>query len=120
LLIWVVYLCTNPNHEAASKILEQYENSTIIKREFTGAGFYTYFQVNDESLSLGNNVSFGLDCVHAEINGLEYGAGFILFIENGFIDNLEGYTYGGDKEWPEKITAYKFSVVNMDGSLTEL
>ena len=107
------------NNEVASKILKQYKNSTIVNREFTGVGFFTYFQIDDKKLFLKDNSSLKIGGIHAEINGLKYGAGFILFVENGAINNLEGYSYGDDG-WPEVITDYKLYLVNSDGSLTEL
>jgi len=39
--------------------------------------------------------------VHAEIEGLEHEAGFVLFIADGRLARLEGFTYSGD--WPSAI-----------------
>jgi len=107
-----------PENELASKILKQYKNSTIVSREFTGVGFFTYFQLNDKSLSLGDGIRLRLAGVHAEVNDLKHGAGFWLEVENGIIDNLEGFCY--EENWPKKIKNYKLSLVNKDGTLTEL
>ena len=107
------------DNEFASKILEQYKNSTILNRVFTGVGFYTYFQLNDKSLLLGNDVNLRFWNIHAEINGLKHGAGFMLEIINGVVSNLEGYSYGDDG-WPKKVKKYKLFSVNKDGSLTEI
>ena len=105
--------------ELVAKIKQQYENSAIVNRQFTGAGFYTYFQVNDKSLLLGDDVNFGLGGIHAKIKGLERGAGFTLEIENGALNNLEGYTYA-EGTWPKKITDYQLYLVNKDGTTTKI
>ena len=108
------------DNELAPKILEQYKRSTVINREFTGVGFFTSFQVEDKSLSLGSDVNFGLGGIGAEIEGLKYKkAGFSLYIEGGMLAELEGYSYGDDG-WPDEITEYKLYLINKDGSSSEI
>jgi len=102
-----------------SQLFEQYQASSIIKRKFTGVGFFSEFFVPDKTLYLPNDVKFELGNIHAEVNDLRNGAGFILFIREGVINLLEGYSYGDDG-WPENITGYKFFLVNAGGSLTDL
>jgi hypothetical protein len=43
--------------------------------------------------------------VDAQIDGLENGAGFLLWITDGRLDFLEGYTYDG--LWPTSIEEFK-------------
>jgi len=105
-------------NEHIDTIKQQYNNSIVTDREFTGVGFYTNFYVADKSLHLKDNVNFEIGGIHASINGLKSGAGFIVFIRNGVIKCLEGYTYG--EPWPKEITEYKFSIVKKDGSLIDL
>lgn len=38
--------------------------------------------------------------VLADLDGLEHGAGFVLFIDNGLIGMLEGYSNTGEA-WPD-------------------
>ena len=90
---------------AISNILEkQYKSAKIISREFSGFGFFTNFEITDESLKLLGNPNLELGNTQAKIEGLELGAGFVLFIRNGFIKMLECYTY--DEPWPQKILSY--------------
>ena len=42
--------------------------------------------------------------VIAEIPGLSGGAGFLLYIENGILDVLEGYSY--DEPWPTSTEGF--------------
>jgi len=45
-----------------------------------------------------------LGSTHAIIDGINHGVGFVLFIKDGFIKTLEGYTY--DEKFPEVINNY--------------
>lgn len=94
----------NPKYEA--KIMAQYEKARVIKREFTGHGFFTDFDITDPADSLGCGYNNQLGDLTAEFPRVKFGAGFVLFIENGFISMLEGCVYGNDP-WPERITEYK-------------
>ena len=94
----------NPKFEA--KIMAQYEKAHVIKREFTGHGFFTDFDITDPADSLGCGYNNQLGDLTAEFPGVKFGAGFVLFIENGFISMLEGCVYGNDP-WPDQITEYK-------------
>jgi hypothetical protein len=40
--------------------------------------------------------------VIARMEGLEHGAGFMLFIDDGVLVMLEGYTY--DEPWPQRMS----------------
>jgi hypothetical protein len=74
------------------KLRKQYEVAIVTDREFTGHGFFTGFKVPGQSLSIDNR-SFTLYDVGIDYNGEEPGCGVTLFIENGFIECLEGYTF---------------------------
>jgi hypothetical protein len=43
------------------------------------------------------------------VQGLEHGAGRVLFVRDGQLRSLEGYTYG--EPWPERPTAVSLSNV---------
>ena len=94
----------DPRFEA--KILAQYENAHVTGREFTGHGFFTNFEVTDPADSLGEGYDNQLGNLTVEFPGVKYGACFVLFIKNGFIEMLEG-AVNGDDPWPEPITQYK-------------
>jgi hypothetical protein len=72
----------------------QLSTAALISRENTGAGFFTYFTV-DHSASKpirGERLRNGPG---AKIGGLEHGMGFVLWLEEGYADCLEGYCYTG-------------------------
>jgi hypothetical protein len=78
--------------------------------QMTGAGFYTTFAIPAETRALADNHSFTYGDVIAEIPGLEFGAGFLLFVRNGVLQMLEGYCY--DEPWPESILDFKLAYIS--------
>lgn len=66
----------------------------VIEREMTGVGFFTRFSMPDDVPKLPDAATFQFGDVAAEINGLERSAGFLLFVKQGAVYMLEGYTYG--------------------------
>ena len=94
------------NPEFADKIMAQYNKARVINREFTGHGFFTNFEVTDPADSLGEGYDNQLGNLTVEFPGVKYGACFVLFIKNGFIEMLEG-AVNGDDPWPESITQYE-------------
>jgi len=91
------------DNEVLKILRKQYGQSSIKNREYTGHGFYTYFSIPDNIEKL-NNKNFQFGDVGANIEGLCNGVGFLLFITNGKLDFLEGYTYG--EEFPIDIKKY--------------
>lgn len=90
----------------------QFEAAKVIQREMTGVGFYTTFAVPPEIDRLPGNRSFNFGDVEAEIPGLNSGAGFLLFVKDGALDFLEGYTY--DEPWPDQVSSFELSYVRPD------
>lgn len=74
-------------------------------REVTGVGFFTHFDVPKEAPRLPGNPKIRFGDVIAEIDGLQNGAGFLLFIDNGVLSMLEAYTY--DEPWPLKFVGFE-------------
>jgi hypothetical protein len=74
----------------------------VIRREQTSAGFFAYFDVGDAHAA--NDITTRFGDVLAEVEGMPNGAGFILYVERGRLDMLEGYGY--DDPWPTTITSY--------------
>ncbi len=93
---------------------EQYKNAIVTEREFTGVGFYSTFQTSPKSPGLEIDHLIRLSDVISQIDELPYGVGFALCINDGFIDFLEGFTYG-DVKWPEHFA--KFSLSYVDGEI---
>jgi hypothetical protein len=83
---------------------EQYKKARVVKREFTGVGFFTNFEIPNNVLRITEPVERGYGNVICDINGIKDFGGFVLFIEKGVMTCLEGYTFYD--EWPVVITSY--------------
>ena len=93
-----------------NKVLrEQYKNASVVSRKFTGVGFFTDFNVPKNIPPVMEPVAYGYGNVSCIINGIE-NCGFVLFIKEGVMICLEGYTFM-DK-WPEVITSYHLEESN--------
>ena len=91
------------------QLRKQLTRCIVAKREFTGFGFYAIFDVPDDVRPItGFDIKFG-DVV-AEIPELPSGAGFLLYIKDGVLDMLEGFSY--DEPWPSSIDRYNLNYMN--------
>ncbi|MBN1467086.1 MAG: hypothetical protein JW924_00030 [Fusobacteriaceae bacterium] len=101
----VMEMLLDGENEILSKLRKQYEHSKVISREFSTAGFFISFTVEDRGELCLEGKSFYIGDVGGIVNGIESAIGFILFIKNGYISLLEGYTNIIDN-WPtnEEIT----------------
>jgi hypothetical protein len=86
--------------EVLNKLRKQYEVAKIESREFSDAGFYTSFLVENRNDLCIMNKSFHIGDVDGNIDGIEGAVGFILYVKNGYITLLEGYTNAVDT-WPK-------------------
>ena len=89
-------------HPLLEKLRLQLEQGRVSGREFTGVGFFTDFEV-DTSLAYGS-VNLELGDIHTDkVEDIQSGIGFILFIREGRLAFLEGFTYG-EEQYPENIS----------------
>jgi len=83
----------------------------IEKRDFTGKGFFSVFDKREVMAYQFEEAK--LSVVGGWLNGKTL-IGFVLFLENGRLFCLEGFTYGDDS-WPEEIESYEFHVMRKEG-----
>lgn len=89
----------------------QFQTCRVASREMTGVGFYTALQVDaatppapaDVGDPLGQGREFP-DDVYAEIDGLEHGAGFLLWLDAGRLRTLEGFSHA--EPWPNEVLEF--------------
>ena len=79
-----------PEHKGALE--SQLARANVVERENTGAGFFTTLSVAAEPAIDGLKSPVG--DVRAVVAGLRFG--FLLWLKNGRVLTLEGYTYGED------------------------
>ena len=77
--------------EVADALAGQQGQVRVSARENTGAGFYTTLDVSHHSPI--KDVASPLGDVGATVVGLEHGMGFLLWLQEGRIHLLEGYSY---------------------------
>jgi hypothetical protein len=93
--------------EYSEAIKQQLAAVIVARRELTGVGFFTNFIVPTDVTVRRDLPNMELTGVVAEFPNLEHGAGFVLFIRDGVVRMLEGYTF--DENWPNKTDEFKLS-----------
>lgn len=78
-----------PEHGAALR--QQVSSASVAQRENTGVGFYTKLRITDEPRMEGAPSPLG--GIGADVDGMTYGMGFLLWLQDGVAETLEGYTY---------------------------
>ncbi len=101
----MLHLLTGEN-ETLSVLRKQFAAAVVKSKEYSGAGFFIYFTIPQDAPLLSSEQSFNIGDVAARIDSLKNGAGFILFIKNGVITRLEGYTFG-EEIWPRSVEHYE-------------
>lgn len=104
----VIEMLLAGDHPSLEVLHSQLEESEFT-RELTGAGFYLNFVVPDRCQTV-TPPEFRVGDVDAKVKGLDYGAGFVLFVENGRLKVLEGYSY--EEPWPDNIEEFTLSYSN--------
>ncbi len=104
----VMNMLLDGDDDILKSLRRQFQNSKIKKREMTGCGFFLYFEIDnadiDETMK---GKSFELGDVFVEIPGMIHGAGFYLFIRDGYISDLEGFSFY--EPWPEQVSDFELS-----------
>ena len=89
---------------------EQYTKIEISEIESTEVGFYVNYELKHKEYKSPINGSFKIGDLNCEMDGLKYGIGFLLYVNEGMIKLLEIYTYG-EESWPVKIGKYNFHYI---------
>jgi len=107
------------DHASLAALRRQLEGCRVRKREYSGAGFFAELDVpaNEQRAPVtSGRVRFG-DVV-ADVEGVEHGVGFVLFIDNGTMTMLEGYTF--DEPWPEQARLIRTRYLSGPRDLSKL
>ena len=84
-------------HPSLAALRRQYQLAQITGRDFTGAGFFTYFSVPPTAPRVAP-ARLQLSDLHVVLSGSEHGAGVLLFVDEGVLETLEVYMWAED--WP--------------------
>ena len=109
-------------HPALEVMREQFTAATVSRREYTGVGFFTHFAVPDSAQRLPSLERIVVGDVYAEMSDLQYGAGFLVFIDRGILDMLECFIF--EDAWPVEARIRRLYYVHPkepgSGSLVEV
>lgn len=95
-----------PERSPFPLLRKQLDRLVVSGREQSSAGIFVHLSVLADAIDprlRGVNVEFG-DII-ADVPGVRHGLGFVVFVREGALNMLEGYTFGDDR-WPEEITEY--------------
>jgi len=87
----------------------QYEAAKVTSVETNSAGGYVYYAVPDSAMNLPSSCSFCFGDVVADVESLQIGVGFLLWVHNGALDALEFYPLG--EPFPEEIGGYRLRYI---------
>ena len=77
---------------SADRLREQIAAAQVTDFENTGTGFFSTLTVSPEAPRLTDKSP--LDAATGSVGSIEHGMGFLVFLENGYVYLIEGYTYG--------------------------
>lgn len=103
----VLYEILSEDSAEHQTLRRQIEFAQVSRRDSTGVGFYTYISFENGILPIENRQEFSMGNVYAEIGEDKISVGFLLYVKNGYLDCLEGYTFEGP--WPQ--SAQEFTVL---------
>ncbi len=95
------------------ELRNQFLNSKVEYREFTGVGFYTGYQINENIPPVLNGKSFHFGDVLAYFENDEWPLDFIIHGKNGYLSQLEGVAIQGP--WPEDYSKVTLKYSTPDG-----
>ena len=99
--LWIVRSMLGREFGLGSPLLEMTAGLEIEPRHMTSTGYYTYFQGDEGALRAPvANTELSEDYSTKRASPCDI-VGFTLFVRDGRLSSLEGYTYG-DVAWPEE------------------
>lgn len=97
---------------------QQLQRARVRNREHSGTGFFVEFDVDPNAPTLERKHRFHFGDVRANVERLASGAGFVLFIDEGRLEMLEGYSFG--EPWTQPVTRFSLAFESPDRLLTQL
>ena len=70
-------------------------------RELTGIGFLTEFEPSEQLKLFEAGFSLRWGKVGARLNAAKVETGYLVYVDDGYVTTVEGYTYGD--EWPDQV-----------------
>ena len=93
--------------DVRSVLRQQLRCLQVSSREFTGVGFFSHLTVDSKVPRVVGEPKFILGDVEGTADNVEHGFGFVLFVEDGALSMLEGFTY--DEPWPSEFQGLRLT-----------
>lgn len=106
------------DHPTLTQLRSQLDDARVLTREFSGVGFFTELRVISSKALSDVSASIRFGDVLATFDELDHGAGFLLYVDNGVINTLEGYTFG--ELWPGQPSGVQLSYTSTPRNLEDL
>jgi hypothetical protein len=103
----VLQMALSGDDEVLAVLRRQAREVRVSSREMTGVAFFAELAVPPEAPCVAGQPTFKLGDVNGSAFDLKHGLGFLLYIADGKLSALEGYTY--DEPWPEEISGSKLT-----------
>jgi hypothetical protein len=114
----VLRLATSGTHADSAALQGQLEAIVAVHRTYTGSGFYLDIEIDHaRSHPAVDAPDVAIHGITAEIEGLENGAGFVVSVRDGYLAQVEGFSY--DERWPVAPLASRVSLGEA-GTLTRV
>jgi hypothetical protein len=94
--------------ELLEKLRRQYQTAKIESVDRDPVGFFTRYSVPHSEVFFIDRDSFAFGDVFGSVGGVDRAVGFVLFVRDGYISLLEGYTNLVDK-WPQSYDEISLS-----------
>ena len=109
----VLEMLLSGQDEVLTILRQQAKQLQVSSREMTGVGFYTEFLVPPDAPRTPGRSTFRLGDVNGVANNVSHGLGFLLYVKDGALSMLEGYTY--DEPWPDEVRGLVLTYASGEG-----
>jgi hypothetical protein len=109
----VLEMLLHGQDEVLAILRQQAKDLEVSSREMTGAGFYTEFLVLPNVQRVPGSPTFKLGDVNGRAENVSHGLGFLLYVKDGALSMLEGYTY--DEPWPDDVRGLVLTYASKEG-----
>lgn len=90
------------DNDVLAVLRQQAKEARVKSRKMTGVGFFTEFIVSPQAPRVKGRPTFKLGDVNGTADHVKDGLGFVLYVTDGALSMLEGYTY--DELWPDEVS----------------
>jgi hypothetical protein len=98
--------------EVLTILRQQVKQMQVSSRKMTGVGFFTKFVVSPD-VCVPGRPTFKLGDVNGAADNVNHGLGFLLYVKDGALSMLEGYTY--DEPWPDEVRGLVLTYSSREG-----